>query len=42
MAAEENDDWEMLIEDVGNMVSSGIKEIRENIHDIQGKEENQK
>ena len=37
--ADEND-WEMLKEDVGNMITSGIKEIRENVNDKQGREEN--
>ena len=39
--AEEND-MEMLREDVGNMITSGIKEIRENGYDKQGKEVNLK
>ena len=37
--ADEND-WEMLKEDVGNIIASGIKEIRENVNDKQGREEN--
>ena len=40
--AEEDDDWEMLTKDVGNMVASGIKEIRENSYDRQEKEKNNK
>ena len=40
--AEENEEWERLTKDVGNMVESGIREIRANICDGQGKEENQK
>ena len=40
--AEENHEWERLTKDVGDMVASGIREIRENICDRQGKEDNQK
>ena len=40
--ADEREDWERLKKDVGNMVASGIKEIRENICDTQEKEENEK
>ena len=40
--AEENNDLEVLAEDVRNMVTSGIKEIREKICDRQEKEENKK
>ena len=38
----EKNDWEMLTKDVGNMVASGIKEIRENSYARQEKEENNK
>ena len=38
----ERNDWEMLKRDVGNMVASGIKEIRENSYARQEKEENNK
>ena len=40
--ADEREDWERLTKDVGNMVASGIKEIRENICDRPEKEENEK
>ena len=37
---DERDDWEMLKDDVGNMITSGIKEIREGIYDKGGNEGN--